>query len=57
MGWCDNRYIDEVSEKHKFDLVIVTVNSLNGKTSTEFADDFYDYNDYGFVKIKTEHFY
>ena len=45
-------YIDEVSEKHKFDLVIVTVNSLNGKTSTEFADDFYDYNDYGFGKDK-----
>ena len=45
-------YIDEVSEKHKFDLVIVTVNSLNGKTSSEFADDFYDYNDYGFGKDK-----
>ena len=45
-------YIDEVSEKHKFDLVIVTVNSLNGKTSSEFADDFYDYNDYGFGEDK-----
>lgn len=41
-------YIDKVSEQFKFDLVIVTVNSLNGKTATEFADDFFDFNGYGY---------
>lgn len=40
--------IDEVSKDYKCDIVIVTVDSLGDKTSTEYADDFFDYNGYGF---------
>lgn len=40
--------LDEVSEEYQCDVVIVTVDSLDGKTSTEYADDFFDYNGYGF---------
>jgi uncharacterized protein len=39
--------IDEVSEKYDFDIVIVTVNSTNGKSAMEYADDYYDYKGYG----------
>lgn len=39
--------LDEISEQERVDVVVVTVNSLDGKTSTEYADDFYDYNGYG----------
>lgn len=39
--------LDEISERQKLDIAIVTVNSLEGHTATEFADDFYDYNGYG----------
>ncbi|MGN0474350.1 MAG: TPM domain-containing protein [Acutalibacteraceae bacterium] len=48
----DARYLsaklDEISKRQQMDVVIVTINSLEGKTATEYADDFYDYNDYGF---------
>ena len=40
--------LDEISERQKLDVVVVTVNSLDGKTATEYADDFYDYNGYGY---------
>lgn len=40
--------LDEVSEEYQCDVVIVTVDSLEGKTSREYADDFFDYNGYGF---------
>lgn len=39
--------LDEISERQKFDVVVVTVDSLEGKTATAYADDFYDYNGYG----------
>ena len=39
--------LDDISERQEFDIVIVTVYSLDGKTSTEYADDFFDYNGYG----------
>lgn len=39
-------HIEEVSEKYNFDVVILTLNDLGGKTATEFADDYYDYNGY-----------
>ena len=35
-----------LGEKNKCDFVFVTVNSLNGKTETAYADDYYDYNGY-----------
>ena len=40
--------LDEISERQQLDIVVVTVNSLEGKTAMEYADDFYDYNGYGF---------
>lgn len=40
--------LDEISERQQVDVVIVTVDSLGGKTPEAFADDFYDYNGYGF---------
>lgn len=40
--------LDEISEAYQTDVVIVTTYSLDGKTATEFADDFFDYNGYGF---------
>ena len=39
--------LDEVSEELQFDIVIVTTNSPGGKSSQDYADDFYDYNGYG----------
>ena len=29
-------------------LAVVTVNSLEGKTAEAYADDYYDYNGYGY---------
>ena len=40
--------VNKISEENKCDVVIVTVNSLGDKTSTEFADDYFDYNGYGY---------
>ena len=37
---------DQIAGKYDFDVVIVTVNSLDGKTAEEYADDYYDYHDY-----------
>ena len=39
--------LDEISERQAVDVAIVTTNSLGGKTATEFADDYFDYNGYG----------
>lgn len=36
------------AKKIKLDLVIVTTNDVGGKNSEEYADDFYDYNDFGY---------
>ena len=41
-------YIDKVSESKNFDLVFVTVDSLGNKTALEYANDFFEYNGYGF---------
>lgn len=40
--------LGEISTRQKMDVVIVTTNSLDGKTATEYADDFYDDNNYGY---------
>lgn len=40
--------LDAKSEELQFDIVIVTVESTGNKSAQEFADDFYDYNGYGF---------
>ena len=44
--------LDEVSERQKFDIVILTVDSLEGSTATEYADDFFDYYGYGYGEEK-----
>ncbi len=40
--------LDEISERQQFDVVVVTTKSLDGKSSMAYADDYYDYNGYGF---------
>ena len=40
--------IDEVSEKFKVELVIVTVETVGDYTADEFVEDFYDENNYGY---------
>lgn len=39
--------LDEISERQKFDVAIVTVDSLDSKTTEAYTDDFYSYNGYG----------
>lgn len=39
--------LDEISERQQCDVVVVTADSLEGKTPEAYADDFYDYNGYG----------
>lgn len=39
--------IKTITDKYDFDVVIVTANTLNGKTPMEYADDYYDYEGYG----------
>ena len=40
--------LDEVSETYQVDVVIVTTDSTYGASPMEYADDFFDYNGYGF---------
>lgn len=42
------RKLDEISERQQVDIVVVTVNSLNGVSPMVYADDFYDDHGYGF---------
>ena len=47
-----NRMADEVSEKYACDVDVVFVRSLDGKYVVSYADDFYDYNGYGYGEDK-----
>ena len=47
-----NRMADEVSEQYACDVAAVIVKSLGGKSVVEYADDFYDYNGYGYGQNK-----
>lgn len=40
------KQIDEISTRQGLDIVIVTVDSTDGSTPMEYADDYYDYHDY-----------
>ncbi len=40
--------LNTVSQKHEVDLVIVTTDSIGYKTPAEYADDFFDNNEYGY---------
>lgn len=37
-----------LSDLHQFEIVVVTVDSTEGKSMVEFADDYYDYGGYGY---------
>lgn len=39
--------IDSIRSNYGLDVVLVITDNTEGKTSMEFADDFYDYNGYG----------
>jgi len=45
--------LDEVSERLGFDVVVVTAMTLGGKSPRAYADDFFDYNGYGFGSAAT----
>ncbi len=40
--------LDKLSEKYQFDIVVLTVNSLNGKTDQEYAEEYYDSHEFGY---------
>ena len=40
----------DILARHNIDIAIVTVNTTNGLSSMEYADDFYDYNPFGYGK-------
>ncbi len=40
--------LDEISNRQQADVVVVTIQSLEGKSPMEYADDFYDQKGYGF---------
>ena len=42
------RHAKELSRRQKFDYVIVTVETVGSASMRDYADDFFDYNDYGF---------
>lgn len=45
--------IEEIVNRHNMDVVIVTTNDVEGKTSRDYADDFYDYNRYGLDELNS----
>lgn len=40
------------TDEYKCEIAIVTINGIEGKTVQEYADDFYDYNGYGYGENK-----
>lgn len=38
----------EISDRQQFNVIALTVSSLDGKSSMAYADDFYDYNNLGY---------
>lgn len=40
--------LDKISEKQEFDLVVVTVPSLDGRSAEDFADAYFDEHGYGY---------
>lgn len=40
--------LEDISRKQKMDIVVVTTDGLDGKSAMEYADDYYDYNGYGY---------
>lgn len=46
-----SKRLKEIGSAYRCDVVIATVSSLEGKTATEFADDFFDYYGYGYGAV------
>lgn len=44
--------LDAIYDTFGFDVVIVTVNTLDGKTPAQYADDFYDYHTFSYADNK-----
>ena len=40
--------LEEISQRQQNEVAVVTVNSIDGKTAQAYADDYYDYNGYGY---------
>lgn len=40
--------LDEISKRQQVDIVVVTVDSMEGASAVVYADDYYDYNGYGY---------
>lgn len=45
--------LDQYSEELNFDIVVVTTNTLDGKTPRDYADDYFDYTATGTVRTGT----
>lgn len=43
---------DNIVSKHQIDIIIVTIDDAQGKSSRDYADDYYDENGFGFNKTK-----
>lgn len=43
-----NRKIDEIRVRQKLDIVVLTTATLDGAKTWEYADDYFDYNSYGY---------
>lgn len=43
-----NSKLSEISEEYKTEVAILTVTDLEGKSPQAYADDYYDYNGYGY---------
>lgn len=44
--------LNSIYETQQFDVVVVTVTDLEGKSAMAYADDYYDYNGYGYGSNK-----
>ncbi len=43
-----NNKLEQISELYECEVAVLTVDSTNGMDLTEFSDDFYDYNGFGY---------
>ncbi len=46
-----SKRLKEIGDAYRCDVVIVTVSTLGSKTSEAYADDFFDYNGYGYGAV------
>lgn len=44
--------LNELSERQKMDIIVLTTDTLNGKTPRDYADDIYDYSNFGYGEGK-----